>query len=76
MDFCVEEAEDLSSFGRFSPLHMQSWISLDPSGIHRKQVDVDCTHSEQLLSESSAESSPELTELKAPGLMAPELWGD
>ena len=77
VDFCFGEVEDLSSFGRFSPLHIQSWISLDPSGIHRKQVDVNKAHSEQLVSESSAESStPEPTKLKAVGLTGPELNGD
>ena len=61
MEFSIEEAENLSSFARFSPLHIQSWISLDPSGIHRKQVDLASAHSEQL-SELSAESStPEAT---------------
>ena len=53
-------------------------MSFDPSGIHLKQVDVDSAHSEQLVSESSsAESStPDPTELKALGLIAPELRGD
>ena len=75
--FSVEESEDFNSLGRFSPLHIQSWMSLEPSGIHRKQVDVDRAHSEQLLSESSAESStPEPTELKALGLIASEPRGE
>ena len=66
--FALEEVEDLSSFGRFSPLHIQSWISLDPSGIHLKHVDIDKAHSEQLVSESSAESStPEPTRTEGSG---------
>ena len=81
LDFCVEaeplRLDDLSSFGKLSPLHIQSWISLDPRGIHLRQVDVRAQHSEQFKSESSDESStPEPEELNAPGLIAPELRGD
>lgn len=46
LNFCMGELDDLSSWGKLIPLHIQSWI-------HLRQLDVPDTHSEQFTSESS-----------------------